>query len=568
MNAQDKPAVPTLELPRRRRRRVWWIVLIAVVAATGAWGVTRAIGQGRESRQVAERLKTYAVEQGGLHVTVTESGTLKAKNSKRLWPDIQGRAKVAWLVEEGITVDSGDVLVIMETEDLEKAIADATIQLQQDSAARFQAETQLDIQQRQNRSDLQAAQVKLRIADLELQRYQEGEVPKLLRQADLALDRAQVDKRLADDDLVGMKEYVAKGYFTKQDHEHRKLALREAVNALETAAKELTLLTKFQIPKDLAQRQSDVDQAKTNLDLVTRKAESERARKQADLSKARFVEQLRRDRLTVLQERLKKMVIRAPQRGLVIYGDDRRWWRRDEIQVGMDVSRGRVILTLPDLDEMEVQVSINEVDLDKVQVGQSAAVVLDAYTGLTFRGRVTSVGKLAERQGRWSGSDIKTFEVIVELDMPDARRALSVNPKAGGNGGQLRPGMSAKVEIDVATLTNVLSVPIDAVFEDRGEHFCYVLVDGEPVLRPVAIGLSNPTHVHIKTGLSAGERVLRYDPRHLAGRRRPTTRPAGERGRRQQPATPATTRPSTRPTQGEGSRGGRPRGPGGSGRRR
>ncbi|GAF96707.1 unnamed protein product, partial [marine sediment metagenome] len=277
-------------------------------------------------------------------------------------------------------------------------IIDSEIQLKQAVSARIQADEQLAIQKRQNKSDLQAAKVQLHITGLELQRYQEGEVPNLLRQAKLAVVRSEVEKELAFDDLIGMEDYVAKGYFTKQDHEQRKLAYTEATDAVVTAHKELELLEKFQIPKDRAQKQSDVDQADTNLDLADLKAKSELAKKEADLEERRFVEQTRRDQLATLKERLGKMTILAPQRGLVIYGDDRRHWRRDEIQVGMDVSRGRVILTLPDLDEIEVQISINEVDLDKVHIGQPATIILDAYSTLKFRGQVSKVGKLAERE--------------------------------------------------------------------------------------------------------------------------------------------------------------------------
>ena len=547
MSPDKMAVVPALELPARRsRRRWWWVLILALALAAGTWGIVRAVQNRRSTHEQTEKLTTYTVERGDLHITVAESGTLRAKQSVHLWPDIQGRAKVAWLVEEAVTVDSGDLLVLMETEELDKEITDGEIQLKQAVSARVQADEQLAIQKRQNESDVQAAKVKLDIALLELERYQEGEVPKLLRQAKLALEKAEVDKRLAEEDLVGMEDYVAKSYFTKQDHEQRKLALREAIDGLETATKERELLEKFQIPKDRAQRQSDVDQAKTGLDLAERKAKSELAKKEADLEERNFVEQSRSDRLKVLKERLEKMTIRAPQKGLVIYGDDRRWWRRDEIKVGMDVHRGDIIITLPDLDEMEVEVNINEVDLDKVQVGRPAAITLDAYPTLKFRGRVTKVAKLADRQRFW-GADIRTFEVIAEIDMGHARQVLAETPNASGEGTRLRPGMSAKAEIDVAALTNVLYLPIYAAYEDRGEHFCYVLEDGEPVPRRIEIGLNNATHVHVKEGLKEGQRVLRYDPTLAAGRRPPTTRPAGAGRPGAAPTTRAATQPASRP---------------------
>ena len=573
MSPDTPPAIPTLslEMPAARRRRWWWIVLLLLVVAGGAVLLVRHFTR---SDSEAEDLTTYTVERGDLHITVTESGTLRAKQSQRLWADIQGRAKVAWLIDEGVQVDSGDVLVMMETEELEKQIADAKIQLEQATAARIQASEKLDIQARQNNSDTEAATVKLNIAELELDRYQKGEIPRLRREARLKCDKGTVDLQLAEEDLVGMDEYVAKGYFTKKDHEQRKLALREAKDALETANQELTLLEAYQIPKDLAQKQSDVQQARTSLDLAERKAKSELAQKEADLQQKEFVESLRMDRLKDLEDRLRKMVIRAPSPGVVIYGDDRRWYSRRDIQVGMDVWRGRVILTLPDPTEMEVVLSVTEVQLDKVQEGQTATIILDAYPALTFRGRVTSVGKLAERQSRWRGSDVRTFEVIAAIDMAHAKTVLEQAPDRGGNGngngwtsGRLRPGMSAKIEIDVAALANILYAPIDAVFEEGGEHGVFRVEDGQPVWRPVEIGLNNRTHVHIKSGLAEGDEVLRYNPTLATQRRK--AREEADRKRRRTATTQPTSRPATRPAQRDGGRdrsGGRERSGGRGGR--
>jgi HlyD family secretion protein len=528
--------------PHRRRRRLVWIALAILAAAGAAWGAVHYVETQRQDARAAEELTTFPVLRGDLHVTVAEAATLKAKRAQRIWPDIDGRSKIAWLIEEGTVVDSGDTLVLLETEDLKQNIDNTEIQFQAAASARVQAAELLDIQKRQNESDLQAARVRLEIANLELARYREGEIPRLTREAKLKLDKAQVDLQLAKEDLVGMDEYVEKGYFTKKDFETRKLAERQAADALETATKDLQLLEKYTIPRDLAQKQSDVDQAKTGFDLATMKAASELAKKTADLNERSFTEQRRLASLNDLKARLSKMTLRAPGRGMVVYGDDRQWWMRGDIQVGMDVWRGRVLMTLPDLDEIEALVSINEVDLDKVQIGQNAAITLDAYGALRFRGRVTRIASLADRQGGRFGSDVRTFEVTVEFDMADARQVLAGVDKAPNNGNKLRPGMSAKVEIDVTTLTNVLYVPVDAVYEVGGAHGCYVLRGGEPVWQPVEIGPSNRTHVEIKRGLSEGERVARYDPKRGAGQT--TTRPSAGLHPTSRPATQPAARPA------------------------
>ncbi|MGA0039824.1 MAG: hypothetical protein ACO3NZ_08250, partial [Pirellulales bacterium] len=85
-----------------------------------------------------------------------------------------------------------------------------------------------------------------------------------------------------------------------------------------------------------------------------------------------------------------------------------------------------------------------------------------------------------------------------------------------GNTEQLRPGLTAEVEIVVADLDNVMSVPVAAVIEQKGEFVCAVRTEDGFERRPVEIGLSNDKVVEIKSGLKPGE-TLFLSPRGLLG---------------------------------------------------
>jgi hypothetical protein len=72
--------------------------------------------------------------------------------------------------------------------------------------------------------------------------------------------------------------------------------------------------------------------------------------------------------------------------------------------------------------------------------------------------------------------------------------------------------MSARVELLVERLASAVYVPLEAVFERGGKHYCYVMNRGSPEAREVLAGPSNENHIVIGTGVEAGELVLLGDP--------------------------------------------------------
>ena len=81
----------------------------------------------------------------------------------------------------------------------------------------------------------------------------------------------------------------------------------------------------------------------------------------------------------------------------------------------------------------------------------------------------------------------------------------------------LRAGVTAKAEIQVETLEDVLQCPIHAIVPESGKHLAFVVKGAEIEEREVKIGKNNAHHVQILEGLSEGEEVLLYDPRSESG---------------------------------------------------
>ncbi len=166
-----------------------------------------------------------------------------------------------------------------------------------------------------------------------------------------------------------------------------------------------------------------------------------------------------------------------------------------------------VIGTVADLSELLVEVDVDENEIVDAAVDQRATLIVDAIPDTQYRGRVVEIGSSGFSPPQQP--DVTYFKVKVLLDDPDPR---------------LRPGMSARAEIEVETRPSTLVVPIQAVLyrspnEDEEENndtsgkddeirVVFVAENGQARQTPVEIGISDETHIEITSGLEQGELVV------------------------------------------------------------
>ena len=159
--------------------------------------------------------------------------------------------------------------------------------------------------------------------------------------------------------------------------------------------------------------------------------------------------------LSEAEEQLTKTKIYAPISGTISALEV----EKGERVVGTSMMVGTDMMTVADLERMEVQVEVNENDIVKVMKGDTALVEVDAYLGRQFKGLVTEIANSASISGT-TADQVTNFDVKVLL-LKDSYKDL-IDP-ANGNLYPFRPGMSATVDILTETREGVISVPIAAV---------------------------------------------------------------------------------------------------------
>ncbi|MBN2728959.1 MAG: efflux RND transporter periplasmic adaptor subunit [Bacteroidales bacterium] len=180
-------------------------------------------------------------------------------------------------------------------------------------------------------------------------------------------------------------------------------------------------------------------------------------------------------------------------------------------------SAGTEILRIADLQEMEVMVSVNENEIVKLEIGDTANVEVDAYPDKKFKGVVTEIANSANVSGT-SVDQVSNFDVTIRILMSSY---IDMIPEDDKEYSPFRPGMSATVDIITEKAKNVIAVPVqsvttrevedDSLNENKdGEILEYVFIveDGVVTLREVKTGIQDNEYIQILEGLEETEKVV------------------------------------------------------------
>lgn len=518
-----------------------WVILIFAAAALTVWVLWGSIRKGGLA-STSNRLSTFPVRRNDLTITVTEGGSTKASQTIDIKSEVYGEATIISLIPEGtyITqedVNNGKLLVELDSSSMEERLKEEEKGLASDEATLIETQENYQIQLNQNESDITAAKLAVKFALMDLQKYlgetvaqkvvekssldpnSNFDIASLLANNDpndpnslsggssqqlkqlkdaILLAEGQLEK--ANDMLEGTQKLHDANYVSELELKSAKLDVERSRIQKESAVEALKLYKRYDFPKEAERYLSDYKEAEREFVRTRARTRSRMAQAQARLSNAD--EDVTESRQDVLRKRkqVAACTIRAPAPGLVVYGTSGEPWRERErgpIREGGKVYQRQTIISLPNTAEMIVEIRVHEASVDKVRPGQRATIIVDAFPDKTFQGEVLKVAPLPDPHQGYLNPDVKVYTTKVSIE---------------GSHDSIRPGMSAKVEILVDQLDDVLIVPVQAVAIREGKKLCYVMASDTPQPRVVSIGAFNDTFVEIISGLEEGEQVLLNPP--------------------------------------------------------
>jgi HlyD family secretion protein len=234
--------------------------------------------------------------------------------------------------------------------------------------------------------------------------------------------------------------------------------------------------------------------------------------------------------VTEAKDNLNRTTIYAPVDGTISKLDA----ELGERVVGTQQMAGTEILRVANLNNMEVEVDVNENDIVKIEIGDSANIEVDAYLKRQFKGIVTSISNSASSE--LTADQVTNFKVKVRIlkesyeDMTKGRPA---------NYSPFRPGMTATVDIITENKTNILAVPISSVvvksdttavkkdilkeleekekakegekesgIADKKFECVFVKSGNKAILKVITTGIQDDTNIEVVKGLKKGDEVI------------------------------------------------------------
>ena len=329
----------------------------------------------------------------------------------------------------------------------------------------------------------------------------DGEAKQKLRDLLDTLQVSQKEAGQAQSTLAGTQRLFDKGFVTKVDLERDEIAAENARLKVQKAQTARDLFLQYEFKKSAEEWLSKYVEAARELNRARKAAVSKLAQAESRYrtSQAQFNVQQRQ--LKEITGQVDKCILRAKKPGLVIYGgggDDMSYYGGEErVREGSTVRERQSLITIPNMTKMGVKVRIHESYIKQVKKGLKVRITADAFPDQMLHGEVTKVGVLPDSQNRWMSPDLKVY--LTTISIQDAADWL-------------KPGMTAKVEVLVDRLPEVVYVPVQAVTPQAGHQVCHVVRGGSVETRQIEIGQFNDEFIEIKSGLKAGEKVLLRPP--------------------------------------------------------
>ncbi len=484
------------------------VVLVLVVAI--GWVV---LGRGKNGTDPTPDQKVEVIKRDSFQMRISATGNLEPLLDVEIKSNVEGEI-IKLHVKNSDYVEKDQILIELDPELYQEGKKQAEADVRAATAQVKQADLNIQLKNERLESQLTQADADLKIAQANLETAKATTITQIsqaetniqttqnsldqdhiaLEQAKIALEQAKITLAEQETSMKSAKisldnakseldrntELFEKGLVSKKSLEDAQAQYANAEAQYETSQKRVesqkqTIVSQERTIKvresSIANREATLENQKLNLENLKkmRKKTEEEAQLRVDNAETQLNElmltfdnekslteqskvsaeanKLRRESsLKNEVERLEWTTIKAPMAGIVTLL---------ELEEGEIVTSGRSafsqsppLMTIVDPSKMVVKTFINEVDMERLRLDQKVEIVVDAFQNKKYEGRVYEISPSGQEQ-----DNIISFEVMVEvLGSPE----------------ELRPGMSADVDIITYEEKNVLMAPIDAVISEKG----------------------------------------------------------------------------------------------------
>ncbi|NOQ40256.1 MAG: efflux RND transporter periplasmic adaptor subunit [Anaerolineales bacterium] len=457
----------------------WILAVLAAVMLAGI-GIYQLV-QPEQDPDSGISQTTSTIRRGDIRLSAIGSGTLIPAVEIKLAFENRGVVEEI-LVEVGDEVSEGQILVVLDDEDLQEtldlvegnlrelisdaAVSSAALELAEAQKAVLSAESELKFL---ISPYVYKAEIRLREAELELQsaiHNSSDEAESKVIEAEHAVEEAAISLDL--NWQIYAEEYVPDTFnFPWRDRFGFKHNYYDPPSETEVAV----------VRAELAASEARVEEAESYLAALSKDVIPENASgtQLTALEKAR-------EAVIDAQEKLEASRLAAPFAGMVL---------KLNLQV-LDTVNANPVLTIVQLEPITIEVSFDEGDWQLVKEGNPVEVIFDSLPEKSYSGQIVFVDPSLQ-----TAKTVTTVNALVELDISTTGWA------------NLPLGSAASVEVIAGEVKNAVLLPVEALEEQQGSEGIVLLLENNEVTRQsVELGLRDVIYVEVTGGLSAGDVVV------------------------------------------------------------
>ncbi|HET6385957.1 MAG TPA: efflux RND transporter periplasmic adaptor subunit, partial [Armatimonadota bacterium] len=532
---------------RLRRRIIWGVIVLALLGGSYYFYHAHAAAADKGPElQTATAFRTTLIET----VSATGSVTSQTGTQVKIGSQITGVIKDLY-ADVGSHVTKGQTIAVLDLPDLKAQVKESKAQLAQAITKLQQQESGVSMQRTQTSDTVRVAEAALRSAEAKYQSAvaNSSMVPHQtssdiarsaaalntaiaqsaqakadynleIASAQAAVNQAKASSVNAASNLKREKQLFNEGYIAASDLDTAQTADAVATAQLSSAQQSLAL-SKAKADADLATANEQVAQMKANLNAAKAETYNNTMRQQdvrdalsavhqaqsqlssaeagtandvlknEDVQAAQQAVQQAEQQVKYEEAQWAKTIITTPISGTVLQMVAQ---RGETLAAGLS---SPTVIVVADLNKLQVDAFVDETDIGKVKLGQSASVTVDAFPNQKFSGRVTKIASGSTLQ-----QNVVTYDTTIAIKDPKH---------------QLKPDMTTSVTISVGEHPDVVAIPNEGVKQDNSGTYAYVIPAGTkpasgqqatPERRPIKTGATDGTYTEIISGVNEGDTVV------------------------------------------------------------
>lgn len=489
------------------RRYVYLFVFALLAAPASAAGQTAEnadkADKKEEQKPAAAAPAAETVKKGPFRIVVELEGVFEGEDAREISvaPDEWSKLTVQKAAAHGARVRKGDVVLELETEKLDREIADLRDELKLSATAIVLAQERLQALEKSAPISLDAARRSAKIADEDRRFFFDVAKPFQLKIVEFLLKNARNNLEYQEEELRQLEKMYKADDITEETEE---IVLQRARNTLEQAkiSLEMALVNhdyalKYALPRREVDIVEAAKQAKLNLENIEAELPPALDKQRLELEKMRQDRNKSEERLEKLLADREKMTVRSPADGVVYYGRLNRGkpadsaGLEDALRPRGTIPPNQVVMTVVSPRPLRVRTTVPEKDLHDLRPGLKGSAVPKGYPDLDLPVEIDRVADIPTAPGEFDG--------WLRVQLKDRAKLLM-------------PGMTCRIKLVPYLKRDAILIPPKSLvadeLDDNKQSVQVLGKDGKIETRPVTVGRKTDKQVEILKGLSEGDKVV------------------------------------------------------------